>query len=623
VELRRKWSYAFARKKAWLPRLAIAGMLTAAGTVLFLLFLPLHGTHIDDEAKHNSLRLRYRLTQLYDNLGLDGKELTERYMLTGLISNAINAGKSPREERTVRYMELVEREDELFVARVLTESLAASFQYLEIRGTVDNYMCGIILSNVTELDLSYYAGKRLGGCAVSTRCIDGVHVNNGSKGIYELLDLADHTQCKKSIMDECERGTVVMDTWANKTLAFQRWLQQNLTFDLIQTLGTHNSFNNKADGYGTGDFILGIILEALSGGKWEFVWAQQWFTMTDQLRMGVRHLMLDPVYFWGKMRLCHCGTTFKWIDDVIDFIEKVLHITIDFDSDDLGCLPHDRTLVAGLQEIYDWVVAPGNEEEIVMVLINDERNSSDWGHIHLIQEPVPQIFGDLLFTPEDKKSLFLDQWPTPTELLKLGKRVIVSCTSRCNDSHIFLDMHVPDWDHDTMKYFTAAPECGGYSASQFYLVGGESQVVGPIYNGPEAEGLVIRENLPYLMQCPVTVSEMDLISPPLIAAAVWTWAPGYSHDNVSNTQCAAVDAEREGRWVVLSCSTQLAHMCQSASNITEIVLSSDRLAWGQAQCPQGYVFSLPQTGYVNWNLYELMVLKSSNTNQVWINLPPV
>ena len=182
MELRRKWSYAFARKKAWLPRLAIAGMLTAAGTVLFLLFLPLHGTHIDDEAKHNSLRLRYRLTQLYDNLGLDGKELTERYMLTGLISDAINTGKSPREERTVRYMELVEREDELFVARVLTESLAASFQYLEIRGTVDNYMCGIILSNVTELDLSYYAGKRLGGCAASTRCIDGVHVNNGSKG---------------------------------------------------------------------------------------------------------------------------------------------------------------------------------------------------------------------------------------------------------------------------------------------------------------------------------------------------------------------------------------------------------------------------------------------------------
>ena len=69
--------------------------------------------------------------------------------------------------------------------------------------------------------------------------------------------------------------------------------------------------------------MLGELLEALSGGKWDFVWAQQWFTMTDQLNMGVRRLMLDPVYFWGAMRLCHCGATFKWFDDVLHFIEKV------------------------------------------------------------------------------------------------------------------------------------------------------------------------------------------------------------------------------------------------------------------------------------------------------------
>ena len=47
-------------------------------------------------------------------------------------------------------------------------------------------------------------------------------------------------------------------------------------------------------------------------------------------------------------------------------------------------------------------------------------------------------------------------------------------------------------------------------------------------NGPEDEGLVTQENLPYLMQCPVAVSEMDIVSPALVAAAIWTWAPGYS-----------------------------------------------------------------------------------------------
>ena len=68
------------------------------------------------------------------------------------------------------------------------------------------------------------------------------------QGIRELLDLADSTKCKKSVLNECERGSVVLDPWTSGSLAFQRWLQQNLTLDLIQTLGTHNSYNDKTDG---------------------------------------------------------------------------------------------------------------------------------------------------------------------------------------------------------------------------------------------------------------------------------------------------------------------------------------------------------------------------------------
>ena len=59
---------------------------------------------------------------------------------------------------------------------------------------------------------------------------------------------------------------------------------------------------------------------------WEFVWAQQFFTMTDQLNMGVRYLMLDPVYISGAMRLCHCRT--------------MLHTC-------WGCMPFDKTFEHG------------------------------------------------------------------------------------------------------------------------------------------------------------------------------------------------------------------------------------------------------------------------------------
>ena len=65
-----------------------------------------------------------------------------------------------------------------------------------------------------------------------------------------------------------------------------------------------------------------------------FIWAQQEYTMTDQLNMGIRELHLDPHWyiltqntfnilfnirkrFFGAMRLCHAGDQITWIDDVI------------------------------------------------------------------------------------------------------------------------------------------------------------------------------------------------------------------------------------------------------------------------------------------------------------------
>ena len=70
--------------------------------------------------------------------------------------------------------------------------------------------------------------------------------------------------------------------------------------------------------------------------------------------------------------------------------------------------------------------------------------------------------------------------PTPNEIFQLGKRVLVTGTPRTPNDYIFADMTVPGWDKDTMKYFTPYPTCGGYRAGDWYIVGGESQMVGPI-----------------------------------------------------------------------------------------------------------------------------------------------
>lgn len=46
----------------------------------------------------------------------------------------------------------------------------------------------------------------------------------------------------------CGRGKVVMNWWLNSTLAFQRSLSMDMPLSYVQWLGSHNSFNNRADG---------------------------------------------------------------------------------------------------------------------------------------------------------------------------------------------------------------------------------------------------------------------------------------------------------------------------------------------------------------------------------------
>ena len=67
-------------------------------------------------------------------------------------------------------------------------------------------------------------------------------------GIPELLKLDQETSCEWLMMGSCLRGTIQMDEWVNRTLSFQRQLALDTPINAVQFLGSHNSFNNKADG---------------------------------------------------------------------------------------------------------------------------------------------------------------------------------------------------------------------------------------------------------------------------------------------------------------------------------------------------------------------------------------
>lgn len=117
--------------------------------------------------------------------------------------------------------------------------------------------------------------------------------------------------------------------------------------------------------------------------------------------------------------------------------------------------------------------------------MNDEGVSADWNHTDLIRTQIIDTFGPMLFTPAEKDALAPPDapWPSVNALRQLGKRVIVYGDRVNRSDCVFPPLTVPTWDRDTVQYFHDYPQCGGYGPGDWANFGGESQVVGPLYNG--------------------------------------------------------------------------------------------------------------------------------------------
>lgn len=154
-------------------------MFRGVSAILLILFIPLCGTHVSEyERKERALYFQ-KLVRLYDVLGLNGGDRARQQVLMGMVSDAINTGKSPREERALRDVELIHFSGGSFEALLLTESLVSP-EYLHIKGTVDFSSFEIDVSDITELDIAHYVRDKY---KAQTRHLKDTPVNNGSKGM--------------------------------------------------------------------------------------------------------------------------------------------------------------------------------------------------------------------------------------------------------------------------------------------------------------------------------------------------------------------------------------------------------------------------------------------------------
>ncbi|UQA56988.1 FG-GAP-like repeat-containing protein [Polyangium aurulentum] len=384
------------------------------------------------------------------------------------------------------------------------------------------------------------------------------------------------------------RVSAPVNGWASNALRLQRELQAELPFHQMTVITGHNAFNNYKDGY---------------------TFANQLYSITDQLRLGVRSLALDVHWYNGTIRLCHG--------------EAVLGV------EHVGCLPTDRPFYQIVEELNQWMRKPENSQEVVFLDMEIHIDGNDADMV----APLNAHLSDLWLRLSDlaKYPVDVNDWPKLNDIRAKGKRLVIFDADGRNGfiPHINL---VPGWsghldEGNNVKNFDSS--LCRYNLKDIY---GTSSVIDidriyPVrYSVSEDSfyahifGGIDNAKLEGLTACNVTDISIDKITTDKIQSAVWSWDVDQPDNGDHNEDCA--EMWTEGRWNDLRCDENRYYACYNPNATTpwEIAGPAGPWAGGSAACKAlgpDYAFSVPRDGYQNSELHKVAEAKGEN---VWLNL---
>ena len=114
----------------------------------------------------------------------------------------------------------------------------------------------------------------------------------------------------------------------------------------------------------------------------------QWLSLTDQLRLGVRMIELDTHWVEGRLRIAHCGGLHSRL---LNALVKSLNtlatwagVPFKWDSETVGCNPSLSSIPAAeqlpladaLAEVGAWMRA--NPQEFLVLYFDDEADLRRW-----------------------------------------------------------------------------------------------------------------------------------------------------------------------------------------------------------------------------------------------------
>ncbi|KAK8795377.1 hypothetical protein WA588_004221 [Blastocystis sp. NMH] len=381
----------------------------------------------------------------------------------------------------------------------------------------------------------------------------------------------------------------------------------------------------------------------------------QYYALTDQLNMGVRHLELDIHYFHGQFRMSHCGFSIGIVNYLFHLMENVLKwLNFKYDTDTIGCLPsfngipaEDQLLLRPVLEVVrQWMELPRNRDEILILYLDTSVNLIRWKKVEELVSIFQSVFGSLIIPPQpdlDFRRLLVQK----KRLMIVSRRVYPGADSVFFSMDSAFTCQYPLFLQDIEKVCHSdgtvrrdrASLAGKSHQSVFY----SRVVTNRLRYGPLSKDFlpspspvnIYDKNTLDLYALGFNTLAADYIDEELAGSHIWTWSRDLEvaaiRDRLNET-CVAMEVGVP-RWTVATCRETHRVLCRSAVNETDFVVGNYRSSPQLLipllhsaekhthvpvdECPFGYLFFPPISTYQQ-RFAQAVVNGLVNGTVVWI-----
>lgn len=386
-------------------------------------------------------------------------------------------------------------------------------------------------------------------------------------------------------------------SWVPRALALQRGLDDDLLLQEELWSHTHNSYNSDA------------YLVTLSGMN-----NNQVYSITDQLRMGVRAIEIDV--HWAPSADAQPGDLGRAPIACHGISQPAGPATVH-----IGCTTEAHVRVR-LAEVRDWLDA--NPNEVVMIYLENHLEGSPAAHDRAA-EAIEETIGDLVYRPASGGAA-CDSVPmedSRADIRASGRRVLL--TGNCGPSSAWLGLvhqRGPRWDEAATTPGVTYPdypacvsaERGPRNYADNWIRTWEDYTWLTAMTGDGRNLDVPPEEARRMVRCGVNMIGFDYLAPfdGKLEALVWSWASDEPASTVEG-QCASSGVD--GRFASASCGDTLEYACSTPAGAWFVAGPPGPWADGAAACATaGGSFSVPKTGYENELLND-----AKGSSEVWLD----